>query len=97
MSITIAKLRSEKKKLIMLAKKLKMIEKAKEEEKMLKLEIKRLKLRVGKGVVSKVRRISKKIKSAATSPEAKRKLKTIKKDTVKTFRILKKIARRIAD
>lgn len=89
MSKTLIQLRIEKKKLLRLANKQfqeeRIIRKAQDEKRKLKAQVRALKRRTSRTILAKTKRISKSLRSRATSPEAKRKLKGLKGELKRRF------------
>lgn len=105
MGKTIAQLRMDKKRLIKLAnKQLKENRKinaakeemnnAKEEKRRLQAQVRTLKIRTSRTVLAKTKRIAKSIKSTATSPQTKRRLKRISGELKTGFKKFQKFADR---
>ena len=89
MGRTIMQLRIEKKRLLKLANKQfqqdRKIREAQEEQRRLKAQVRTLKRRTSKSLIARTRRLTKRIQSASTNPQTKRRLMATKKKTKSAF------------
>ena len=89
MGRTLMQLKIERKRLLKLANKQfqedRIIREAQEEKRRIKAQVRTLKKRTSRTVLAKTRRLTKRLHSRATTPEAKRKIKGLKSEIKRRF------------